>query len=207
MSFHIWLPFAMAWLATTLSPGPAVLLVMRNAMRYGHHAIAGTVAGNLCAQLIGITIVVAGSGKLLNATPPLFSTIRIAGAAWLILIGGHQFLVGKSRHCSLASPGGEPESLVGIFREAFIVSGTNPNALIFLLAAVPQFVQRNEPLVGQFAVMYLTAASTIIVVHTTYACTAYVVHKRFAAHHDLGFLMRCSGALFIWLGVRMMISA
>ena len=207
MCFHVWLPFAMAWLATTLSPGPSVLLVMRNAMRYGHHAIAGTVAGNLFAQLIGIIIVVAGDGKLLSATPPLLSTIKIAGAAWLILIGGRQFFVGSGRHRSLASPSAEPKSLAGIFREAFIVSGTNPYALIFLLAAVPQFLQRNESLVGQFAVMYLTAASTTIVVHTTYAFTAYSVHKRFAAHHDLCFLMRCSGALFIWLGVRMMISA
>lgn len=194
----------MAWLVTTLSPGPAVLLVMRNAMQYGHHTIAGTVAGNLCAQLIAIVIVVAGSGKLLNATPAVFPTIRIAGAAWLILIGVRQCFIGRVRPRSLAARSAEPADVVGIFREAFIVSGTNPNALIFLLAVVPQFVRSNESLVGQFAVIYLTVASTIVVVHTTYAFTAYVVHKRIAGQHDLGFLTRCSGVLFVWLGVRMM---
>lgn len=50
MSVQTWMLFAAAYLATTLSPGPNVLLVIRNTVRYGSHGTAATIAGNLVAQ-------------------------------------------------------------------------------------------------------------------------------------------------------------
>lgn len=50
MSIQTWMLFAAAYLATTLSPGPNVLLVIRNTVRYGAHGTAATIAGNLVAQ-------------------------------------------------------------------------------------------------------------------------------------------------------------
>ncbi|NIF65043.1 LysE family translocator, partial [Burkholderia sp. Cy-647] len=41
MSVHTWLLFAFAYLLTTLTPGPNVLLVVRNTVRHGAR---GTVA-------------------------------------------------------------------------------------------------------------------------------------------------------------------
>ncbi|HCV38541.1 MAG TPA: lysine transporter LysE, partial [Pseudomonas sp.] len=49
---HLWLPFALAYLTTTLSPGPNILLVVRNALRHGPSAMAVTLLGNLAAQLL-----------------------------------------------------------------------------------------------------------------------------------------------------------
>ena len=38
----------------------------------------------------------------------------------------------------------------GIFREALLVSGSNPKTLIFLSAFMPQFTTHDQPLPAQF---------------------------------------------------------
>lgn len=60
MSFHTWLLFATAYLVTTISPDPNILLVVRNTVRYGSGGIASTIAGNLAAQLVVVLLVALG---------------------------------------------------------------------------------------------------------------------------------------------------
>ncbi|MCU9953804.1 LysE family transporter [Burkholderia sp. BKH01] len=72
MSIQTWILFAAAYLATTLSPGPNVLLVIRNTVRYGSHGTAATIAGNLVAQGVVVLLVALGVGAVLAAMPPLF---------------------------------------------------------------------------------------------------------------------------------------
>ena len=206
MTFHYWLLFATAWLATTLSPGPNVLLVVRNALRHGRRTIAITVAGNLCAQLITTGIFALGIEKIMAAQFVLFLVIRTAGAACLILVGALQVFSRASRS-NAPDVGPVPSNgTVRIFREAFVVSGMNPNALIFLTAVMPQFIQHDESIVNQVAVMYLTVAATIAVVHTAYALVACRVQKHVFARGNVEWIKRCSGALFIGLGIRMLVT-
>jgi threonine/homoserine/homoserine lactone efflux protein len=72
MSLHTWFLFATAYLVTTISPGPNVLLVIRNTVRYGSRGTASTIAGNLLAQLMVVILVALGVGAVLAAMPPLF---------------------------------------------------------------------------------------------------------------------------------------
>lgn len=205
VTFHYWLSFAAAWLVATLSPGPNVLLVVRNALRHGRGAIAITVAGNLCAQLITTGIVALGIGELMVAHSALFLAIKSAGAAGLILVGVRQIFSRASRS---NVPDVEPLPFGGaarIFRDAFVVSATNPSALIALIAAMPQFIQHDESIFNQVVVMYLTVAVTIAVIHTAYALVACGVRNHFLAFRSADRIKRCSGAVFIMLGIRMLV--
>jgi len=196
----------MTLLATTLSPGPSVVLVVRNALRHGRHAIAITVAGNLCAQFITTEIVALGIGKLMVAQSALFPVIRIAGATCLILVGMRQAFGRTNRGFAPDAGRVSSNGAAQIFREAFVVSGTNPNALIFLTAVMPQFIQHDAPIVRQVAVMYLTVAVTTSVVHTLYALVACGVRKYVVARANVAWIKRGSGALLIGFGIQMLVS-
>lgn len=87
MSIQTWMLFAAAYLATTLSPGPNVLLVIRNTVRYGAHGTAATIAGNLVAQGVVVLLVALGVGAVLAAIPPLFVAMKVIGAAYLMVLG------------------------------------------------------------------------------------------------------------------------
>src|SRR5476649_2917802 len=94
MSFHTWFLFAMAYLVTTISPGPNVLLVIRNTVRFGSHGTAATIAGNLLAQLVVVMLVALGVGAVLAAMPPLFLAMKILGAVYLMVLGVKQLRSG-----------------------------------------------------------------------------------------------------------------
>lgn len=205
MTLHLWLTFALAYLATTLSPGPNVLLVVRNALRYGAPAMAVTLMGNLSAQLLVTTGVALGVGAILIAVPSAFLVLKIAGAGYLIYLGLRQLLTRTPAIQSEKYGGTQPPlSQWEIGAESFLVSASNPKTLIFLCAFLPQFLDHNRSIPGQFLLMYLTIAITVVMVHLTYCYTAYRFSRRLRSVRWLGILKRTTGAIFIGLGVRLL---
>ncbi|TDR76445.1 LysE family translocator [Paludibacterium purpuratum] len=204
MSWHLWSLFALAYLATTLSPGPNVLLVIRNTLRYGQRATFVTVFGNLLAQLGVMVLVACGIGAMLKTLPPLFIAMKLMGAAYLLWIGARQLLGPASRPVgTTGQENGADYRRTRVLREALFVSGSNPKTMIFLSAFLPQFLTNDKPLLPQFAVMYLTIATTVCLVHAIYAFSARQMQARVRNGRLLNGLRRAGGALFIGLGIKL----
>ncbi|KXU85064.1 lysine transporter LysE [Paraburkholderia monticola] len=210
MSFHTWLLFAAAYLLTTISPGPNVLLVIRNSVRYGSRGAAASVAGNLLAQGIVVALVALGVGAVLVALPPLFVAMKVLGAAYLMYLGIRQL---RSARKTQASQTAQPASAASpayafdrrkVFREALLVSGSNPKTMIFLSAFMPQFIDHERGLPEQFIVMYLTIAVTVALVHTVYSLGVRGIHQRVGASRWIAALKRGSGLVFVALGIKLL---
>lgn len=207
MALHLWFTFALAYLATTLTPGPNVLLIVRNALRYGPPAMAATFLGNLAAQLLVTSAVGMGVGALLAAVPAAFLALKVVGAGYLIYLGARQLLARAPTAAAVASaaaPACPPRARWRLGAEAFVVSASNPKTMIFLCAFLPQFLEHGRSLVGQFLVMYLTIAAIVVLVHSTYCYTAYRFGKRLNATRWVALLKRGMGAVFIGLGLRLL---
>jgi homoserine/homoserine lactone efflux protein len=209
MSLHTWFLFAVAYLVTTISPGPNVLLVIRNTVRFGSRGTAATIAGNLMAQLIVVVLVALGVGAVLIAMPPLFLAMKVLGAVYLMFLGVKQLRSGnKNRQPKgAASVNALPKHSLDkrkIFREALLVSGSNPKTLIFLSAFMPQFITHDRPLAAQFIVMYITVACTVALVHTVYSFGVRRIHDGFGASRWIEALKRCSGLIFFGLGIKLL---
>ena len=209
MSLHTWFLFAIAYLVTTMSPGPNVLLVIRNTVRFGSRGTAATIAGNLLAQLVVVVLVALGVGAVLAAMPPLFLAMKVLGAGYLMFLGVRQLRSGNRR--------GKPRPATSvnalpthaldkrkIFREALLVSGSNPKTLIFLSAFMPQFIAHDQPLPAQFIVMYATIACTVALVHTIYSFGVRRIHDGFGTSRWIEAIKRCSGLVFFGLGIKLL---
>ncbi|WP_322026718.1 LysE family translocator [Burkholderia sp. BCC1977] len=204
MSIQTWMLFAAAYLATTLSPGPNVLLVIRNTVRYGSRGTAATIAGNLVAQGAVVMLVALGVGAVLAAMPPLFLAMKMVGAAYLIFLGIRQLRGNRNA----GSPDGktaivEPDRRK-LFREALFVSGSNPKTMIFLSAFMPQFVTHDRPLALQFIVMYATIACTVVVVHSVYSFGVRRLHRGIGVSPWVRAAKRASGLLFVGLRIKLL---
>ena len=205
MSLHTWFLFATAYLVTTLSPGPNVLLVIRNTVRYGGRGTASTIAGNLLAQLVVVVLVALGVGAVLAALPALFVGMKVAGAAYLIYLGVKQLQGSKPRTGQATATVSAPVlDRRKVFREALLVSGSNPKTLIFLSAFMPQFIAHDRGLPEQFVIMYLTVAAIVAVVHTIYSLSVRGVHNRLSTSRWLTAVKRCSGLIFLGLGIKLL---
>lgn len=205
MALHLWFTFFLAYLATTLTPGPNVLLVVRNALRHGPAAMAATLFGNLAAQALVITGVALGVGALLVSIPVAFLALKVVGAGYLIYLGLRQLFAGKASADGpvvLAVVSKAP--IWRIAGEAFLVSASNPKTLIFLCAFLPQFLQPQHAVALQFMIMYLTIAGIVIGIHSLYCLAALRFSQRLGAKYWVAAIKRLSGALFIGLGVRLL---
>ena len=205
MALHLWFTFFLAYLATTLTPGPNVLLVVRNALRHGPTAMGATLVGNLSAQLLVVTGVALGVGALLVAMPSAFLAVKILGAGYLIYLGmRHLFSRKVAVKATEAATTGSPVAKWRIAGEAFLVSISNPKSMIFLCAFLPQFMQADRSVPLQFIIMYLTIAAVVISVHLLYCYTAFRFSKHLSAGCWVALIRRLSGALFIGLGLRLL---
>ncbi|RQS02817.1 LysE family translocator [Burkholderia sp. Bp9002] len=205
MSVQTWLLFAAAYLVTTLTPGPNVLLVVRNTVRYGGRGTAATIAGNLVAQLAVVVLVALGVGAVLAAMPPLFVAMKVVGAVYLMYLGYKQLR--GPRAAADAAAGMAPVVVPDrgkLFREALLVSASNPKTLVFLSAFMPQFIAHDRSLPLQFAEMYLTVASCVVIVHCVYSAGVHRLHRGFGMTRWVHAIKRGSGLLFVALGVRLL---
>ncbi|EEA01684.1 Lysine exporter protein (LYSE/YGGA) [Burkholderia sp. H160] len=207
MSFHTWLLFAAAYLLTTISPGPNVLLVIRNSVRYGNRGAAASVAGNLIAQGVVVALVALGVGAVLAALPPLFVAMKVLGAAYLMYLGIRQLRSSGKTQATQAADVASPAHTFDrkkVFREALLVSGSNPKTMIFLSAFMPQFVDHERGLPEQFIVMYLTIAVTVALVHTIYSLGVRGIYQRVGANRWIAAIKRGSGLVFVALGIKLL---
>jgi homoserine/homoserine lactone efflux protein len=152
-----WLLYVATCFAATLTPGPAVLMTMSVGLRGGALAAALTGTGVCAANAIWITLSVAGLSAVLLASATLFLVLKWAGACYLIYVGLR--LIWKRGAGSGAVSAG-PAGARGAFARGFLVQMTNPKAMIFFGALVPQFVVPSQPLLAQGLIL----AATLIVI-------------------------------------------
>jgi len=84
MSVQTWMLFAAAYLATTLSPGPNVLLVIRNTVRYGAHGTGATIA---CTVVVVHSVYSAGVRRLHRGFGMSRAVRALKRASGLLFVG------------------------------------------------------------------------------------------------------------------------
>ncbi|MDR9805625.1 LysE family translocator [Rhizobium hidalgonense] len=149
------LPFYGAVLAIQLSPGPDMVLVIGRGIGQGRRtAILSVVGMTILSGAIQISLLVVGIASILQASPLAFDVLRWIGAAYLIWLG-IKLLVragGRDRHGPQTPPS---ISTSKALREGMINNMTNPKALAFLFAFLPQFVDpsSNWPVAAQLLLL------------------------------------------------------
>jgi threonine/homoserine/homoserine lactone efflux protein len=121
-----------------LMPGPDMLVVLRTALTRGARAGASAAAGSAVGNLVWGTATVLGATALLTASASAFTTLKLAGALYLVWLGA-QALLAARRGELLASEA--PESpRGGAFRRGLVSDLANVKVGLFWTALVPQFL-------------------------------------------------------------------
>src|SRR6185437_9628556 len=81
------LEFALTAFVLILVPGPSVLFVVSRGVALGRRAALATVLGNTGGLAFQGTLVCLGLGSLLAKSDAVFTTLKLIGAAYLIILG------------------------------------------------------------------------------------------------------------------------
>lgn len=159
MSLQTWWLFLMMTFVVSATPGPNMLLVMSSSARFGFRAAVATMAGCMTALLAMMSISAAGLGALMQAFPPVFDALRLLGAAYLAYLGIKCWRSPVPEHAADAPRLAEqPTQSAALFRQGVLVAASNPKAILFAAAFLPQFIHPELPKLPQFAILLTTFA-------------------------------------------------
>ncbi|MNT20321.1 Homoserine/homoserine lactone efflux protein [compost metagenome] len=167
MSMEVWLGFFAACWVISLSPGAGAIASMSSGLQYGFWRGYWNALGLQLGLIVQIAIIAAGVGAILAASATAFQIIKWFGVAYLVYLAYKQWraLPMDMSDESAVRPIGKPLSLV--FR-GFLVNVSNPKALVFMLAVLPQFINPQAPLLPQYLIITATMVSVDLLVMAGY---------------------------------------
>jgi len=145
MNVQLFAAFLLITIILLLTPGPIVTLVVATSASKGLRAGLITVAGTSTGNAILLATIAFGLGFILANVSLAFEAMRWIGAAYLIWLG-----IQAWRGAGEATPA-SPDRLQ--FWRGFLVAISNPKAIAFYTAFLPQFVDPSLPASRQLAVM------------------------------------------------------
>ncbi len=191
--------FVVAIIVFLAIPGPGNLALLtatgKGGVRSGLAATFGVIAGD---QVL-LWLAVAGLSALLINYPSLYSSIRWAGAAYLIGLGYSLFN---------AKPGDAPVLDMKpdhYFRQALFITVLNPKAIVFYMAFFPLFV---DPAIHLGLLTFAVMAATIAVLTFAYGLVvvmlAHHLAERVRANPLVSVMLnKIAGALLIGFGLKL----
>ena len=200
MSLRLLAVFSITELVLCLTPGPAVLLIVSQSLKDGLRASLRGALGILAGNTIYFVLSALGLGALLLASATLFNIIRWAGAAYLVVMG-LRMLLAKRRSEEADRQNAQPKRSVRLFSEGLLTQLSNPKAIVFFSALLPQFVSPDGGVVQQFVVLGIISLAVELAVLSSYGWLAErgskLIHNaRFSAVPD-----RIAGGFLIGAGV------
>ncbi len=154
------LAFALLAFLLIIAPGPNVLFVISRSLMLGRAAGVGTAAGGQIGVFLQVAAVAFGIGALVERSVAVFTVIKLVGAAYLVFLGVQAWRHRGSLRAALDTPV-EPRSLARILWDGALVGASNPKAIVFFAAVLPQFVNRSA---GHVPVQMLLLGAVFITI-------------------------------------------
>jgi threonine/homoserine/homoserine lactone efflux protein len=167
MTWQIWLLFVATEAVLSLTPGPAVLYVLSQAIRRGPGKSVWASWGILSANAMYFALSATSLGAVIVASYKLFFVIKWAGAAYLVYLGLRSFF-GKSSVMALPETREDARSGRRILRDGFILQAANPKALLFFTAILPQFINPHSQVALQVLVLGISSVLVEFAILFTY---------------------------------------
>lgn len=197
MTIHTWLVYLLASIGLSLSPGPNGLLALTHGVLHGQRRTLFTIFGGSLGFIAVIALSMFGIGALLKTSLVWLSVLKWLGGAYLVWLGVQ---VWRSPPVGVPDQEAvEPRSGGSLFQQGALSALTNPKAVLFFAAFLPQFIDPQRSLVVQFLVM---AGTFAVIEAITELIIASMAERISPWLHRVGrrFNQVCGG-IFIAIGV------
>lgn len=204
--------FALTEFLLSLTPGPAVLLVIGLSMRQGFRIGFMATLGILSTNAVFFTLSALGVGALVLASATLFTVLKWIGAAYLVYLGIGMTaplvkrLQGRRsseqgltfNDACQAAPKARQTALCS-FWQGFSLQASNPKNLAFFIAILPQFVTPDGNIPLQMAVLGVVSILLELPILVVYgAASAY--SARMMRERIIEWIEAVGGGVLIALG-------
>ncbi|GAA3346924.1 LysE family translocator [Amorphoplanes nipponensis] len=218
------LGFLTASIVIILVPGVDFALVTRQTVRHGRRAGFAVLGGLTVAALLHASLATAGLSALLISSPRVYTVLRIAGALYLLYLGGTILWAARPRR---TVPAAQPVTVGGgsgdgtptqnppveeehTARRSFTMGIAsqllNVKVVIFYVSFVPQFVTSGEGAAARTAVLAATFIGLAVLWWASYILLIDRLHTWLTRPSVLVVIERVTGLIMIVLAVRLVLS-
>lgn len=182
-----------------ISPGPDMVIVLRNTLVGGRAGGLKTALGVLLGNLVHIAYCAIGVGWLISQSILAFTILKYLGAAYLIYLGVMSFL-SKSAPLEVEEAP-SPRAARTWFLQGFVNNILNPKGTLFYLGVFTMVItpetSKSATLVLVLAMMLVSAVFWLFFVYTL---NLGIIRKTLERSQEI--VSRIFGGLLIFLGIR-----
>lgn len=159
------LAFAGFSLLLAVTPGPDFALVTRNALAFGRRGVLWTTAGLVGGVAVWVVASAVGIAVLLERSAPLYTAVRLAGAAYLGYLGIRTLWASRRQPPPLSAKTPPPSRRAStIWRQGLFSASLNPKLGAFFVSVLPQFIDTGQAALPQS----LLLGGIFVVIGTTW---------------------------------------
>ena len=196
---ELYAAFLAAAFVCAAAPGPDNLCVLSLGISRGRAAGLGFALGCAAGCLAHTAFAVAGLSAVVAASPALFLSLKVVGAAYLVWLG-LQAIRAKAAVEATARPG--PDR--GCFVRGLAANAVNPKVALFFLAFLPQFVDPARPVALQLGVLGVSFAAASALVFALIGYFSARLGEGLRRRPAVGlWLNRLSGGVFFGLALHL----
>jgi threonine/homoserine/homoserine lactone efflux protein len=189
MTWTTWWIFVSTETVLCLIPGPAVMFILSSALKAGARKSIASNLGILSANTVYFALSATGIGALLLSSK-LFFAVKWAGAAYLIFLGLRLLLDNKPMEHAVID-----QKSHHLFFDGFMLQMSNPKAIIFFSALLPQFLNPHAAIVPQIVILGATSVAIEFSILLGYGIAGSALTARYAKWTN-----RVAGGLLIGAG-------
>ena len=187
------------------TPGPDTALTIRNSIIGGRRGGLLTAGGIAAGQLTWTIAASVGLARLLQASQPAFTALKIIGAAYLVFLGAQSILAAVRGHPAHdeQKPGPHQLSPWNAMRQGLISNLANPKMAVFFLSLLPQFASPPSAGFAAFAPLGLVFCLMTFGWLSIYALVLHRVGSFIQRSRVRRSLEAVTGTVLVGLGIRL----
>lgn len=189
-------------LLAAMSPGPDLVMAIRNSLVYSRRAGIFTAIGFGLGIAVHLVYCIAGIAVLISQSILLFNSVKLLGAAYLVYVGV-QTLRSRTRPTTIdtAAAGKADLSAIQAVRSGFLTNVLNPKVTLFFLSLFTLVITPDVPTGAVIAAGAVMVVNTMLWFSFVAVCfTNPLVRRQFDRYQDIFNL--AFGTLLLGLGAR-----
>lgn len=191
-----------------ISPGPDMIIVLRNTLLHGRVAGLMTSLGVLAGNMVHIAYCAVGIGWLISQSILAFSILKYVAAAYLIYLGIAS-IRGAGRHLALDPAAVRPDTgrdtRRSWFLQGFLNNILNPKGTLFYLGVFTMVITPDTSPAG-VAVLVATTLSVSAAFWLVFVQTLDAAPVRRTLEGAQALVARTLGGVLILLGMRIAVA-
>ncbi len=201
MELHIFLMFAVTTAVVICSPGPSAILVVAQGASNGWARAIFGILGIAVGGMLYFALSATGIASLILASNLVFSTLKWIGVAYLLYLG-FKALFSESKLINI-KPGAPQKKRSALFFQGLFIMLSNPKAMLFFTAILPQFIDVTRPIVPQILIMGATTYALQVPIYGAYAYMGERLTRGSIKGWLVNGLNKFAGAALVFAGLKM----